>query len=194
MGEKIPLTGTRHVESLSIKYEDVFNFKELYKIIRDWLIANEYADSKKDEKMEKFYLEKISANGAKEIWVWWRTSRVPHGSKYFKYVINVDFHVLNMRDVEIMHKGSKIKANKGEVEVMINCYLDTETEFELEKSLFRAIANLFRKRLYREQVEQHKKDLQSDLNLLQHEIKQFLELKGFLPKSELLHPVRGLAG
>ena len=194
MGEKIPLTGSRAIDTLSIKYEDVFNFKELYKMIRDWLIAYEYADGKRDEKMEKFYLEKINAAGGKEIWVWWRTSKVPHGSKYFKYVINVDFHVLNMKDVEIMHKGNKIKANKGEVEVMINCFLETEAEFEIQKSMFRMISNLFRKRIYKKEIEQHKKDLLSDLNLLQHEIKQFLELKSFLPKSELLHPARGLPG
>jgi len=193
MGEKIPLTGARPNECLSIKYEDVFSFKELYKVIRDWLIAFEYASDKRDEKMEKFYLEK-HAGGVKELWIWWRTSKTPHESKYFKYVINVDYHVLNMKDVEIMHKGNKIKANKGEVEILINCYLDTEAEFQLEKSLFRSIAKLFRKRIYKQETEQHKKDLQGDLNLLQHEIKQFLELKGFLPKSELLHPVRGLPG
>ena len=191
MGEKIPISGSRATDCLSIKYEDVFNLQNLYRMIREWLIANEYASDKQDEKMEKFYLEKHSG-GVKEMWIWWRTSKVPHGSKYFKYVINIDYHVLNMKDVEIMHKGTKIKANKGEAEVLINCYLDTEAEFEIEKSLFRMIANLFRKRIYRQQVEQHKKDLQSDMLSLQHDIKQFLELKGFLPKSELLHPLKGL--
>src|SRR3989304_5430979 len=187
MGEKIVLTGARITDCLSIKYEDVFSFKELYKAIREWFIANEYANDKKDEKMEKFYLEK-QAGGSKELWIWWRNSKTPHDSKYFKYVINIDFHVLNMKDVEIMHKGNKLKANKGEAEMLINCYLETEAEFELEKSVFRSISNLFRKRVYRQETEQHKKDLQGELAALQHEIKQFLELKGFLPKSELLHP------
>jgi len=194
MGEKIPISGPTAKDSLSIKYEDVFSFKELYKAIRDWLIVNEYASDKRDEEMEKLYLEKQSGAGVKELWIWWRNSKAPHGSKYFKYVINVDYHVLNMKDVEIMHKGSKIKANKGEVEILINCYLQTEAEFEIEKSMFRFIANLFRKRIYRQEVEQHKKELQEDMFSLQHEIKQFLELKGFLPKSELLHPLRGLPG
>ncbi|MBW3022757.1 hypothetical protein KY308_01490 [Candidatus Woesearchaeota archaeon] len=198
MGEKFPLTGARVVDTLSIKYEDVFNFKELYKIVRDWLIAYDYASDKQDEKMERFYLEKINAAGGKEIWVWWRTSKTPHGSKYFRYFINVDFHVLNMKDVEIMHQGTKIKANKGEVEVMINCYLETEAEFQVEKSMlgyflpWNWFAAIFKKRIYREKITEHKKDLLEELNLLQHEIKTFLELKSFLPKSEMLHPARGL--
>ncbi|MEM4336391.1 MAG: hypothetical protein QXG86_00090 [Candidatus Woesearchaeota archaeon] len=191
MGEKIPISGSRVSDSLSIKYEDVFSLQSLYKMIREWLIANEYASNKKDEKMEKFYLEKHSG-GAKELWIWWRTSKIPHGSKYFKYVLNIDYHVLGMKDVEIMHKGMKIKVNKGEVEILINCYLETEAEFQLKESLLRGIANMFRKKIYRKEIEQHKKDLESEMFSLQHDIKQFLELKGFLPKSELLHPLRGL--
>ena len=120
MGE-IGISGPKANATQSIKYEDVFNMKELYKAIRDWLITNNYVSAKSSEKMEHFYLEKVNPSGAKEMWVWWRTERSPHDSKYFKYHMNVDFHILGMKDVEIMHQGQKLKANKGEVEIMINC-------------------------------------------------------------------------
>jgi len=197
MGEKIGISGPDANSTLSIKYEDVFNLKELYKAVRDWLISNDYVTAKSSENMEKFYLEKLSPSGVKEIWVWWRTARAPHGSKYFKYHMNVDFHVLGLKDIEVMHQGQKIKANKGEVEVMINCFLELEAEFEFRKSFIGMIggsllANRFRKRMYKKQVDAHKPDLKEDMVKLQAFIKEFLELKSFLPKSEQFYPARGL--
>ena len=197
MGEKIGISGSNHTDCLSIKYEDVFSLKELYKAVRDWLISHDYVTASSSENMEKFYLEKISPSGAKEIWVWWRTSRAPHDSKYFKFHMNVDFHVLGMKDVEIMHQGQKVKANKGEVEVMINAYLETEAEFDFSKSFLGRIggpwlANLFRKKVYRKDVNAHKSELKQDLISLQAFIKDFLELKSFLPKSEQFYPSKGL--
>jgi len=194
MGEKIGISGPKPNATQSIKYEDVFNMKELYKAIRDWLITNSYVTSKSSENMEKYYLEKYNPAGAREIWVWWRTNRSPHESKYFKFHMNVDYHVLNMKDVEIMHQGQKLKANKGEVEVMINCWLETEAEVSVEKSFLGLLwlTNWFRKRAYKKQIEAHKDDLKDDFERLQAFIKQFLELKSFLPKTEMFYPSRGL--
>ncbi len=192
MGEKIGISGPDPYSTLGIKYEDVFDLKELYKAIRDWLISNEYETVKSSENMEKFYLEKLNPNGAKEMWVWWRSSRKPHNSKFFKYHMNVDFHVLGLKDVEIMHQGQKIKANKGEVEVIINCVLETEAEFEIKKTIFAPIANLFKKRIYKKEIDAHKVDLKGDLVKLQGFVKEFLELKSFLPKSEMFYPSRGM--
>lgn len=197
MGEKIGISGPKHNSTLSIKYEDVFNMKELYKAVRDWLISNDYVTAKSSENMEKFYLEKLAPSGTKEIWVWWRTSKSPHDSKYFRYNINIDIHVLGMKDVEIMHQGQKLKANKGEVEIMINCFLELEAEFEFSKSFLgllggKWLTNVFRKRVYKKQVDAHKGDLKDDLVKLQAFIKEFLELKSFLPKSEQFYPARGL--
>lgn len=199
MGEKIGISGASARDCLSIKYEDIFNLKELYKATRDWLIFNGYTTSKDSENMEKFYLEKVSSSGAKEIWVWWRTSRVPHDSKYFKYHINIDFHTLGMKEVEVMHQGQKIKANKGEVELMINCFivLEPDEKFEFKKSAVGRLGgpwltNLFRKRIHKKQIDSHKQDLKSDLVALQGFIKEFLELKSFLPKSEKFYPSKGM--
>ncbi len=197
MGEKIGISGPSANSTVNIKYEDVFSMKELYKAVRDWLISEGYATAKSSEKMEDFYLEKISPSGAKEIWVWWRTSKVPHGSKYFEYHLNIDFHVLGMKDVEVMHQGQKVKANKGEVEIMINCYVELEAQYSFSKSFLGILggqwfSNLFRKNIYKKQVDAHKKDLKGDLVKLQGFIKEFLELKSFLPKSELFHPARGM--
>jgi len=192
MKEKIVISGKNITDCLSIKYEDVFNMKELYKAIRDWLITNEYVNAKSSEKMEKFYLEKIVQTGARELWIWWRTEKSPHGSKYFRYHMNVDYHVLSMKDVEIMFQGQKIKANKGEVEILINCWLETEAEMEIGKSFLFFLADYFRKRVYKKQIEAHKTDLKEDMEKLQAFIKQFLELKSFLPKSEMFYPTKGL--
>ncbi len=187
----IPITGAQSDACLSVKYEEVYDMKELYKLIRDWLIAEGFASDKKDEYMEEFYLEKHGQTSGREIWVWWRTNREPHGSKYFKYFLNVDYHVLGMKDVEIMYKGQKVKAQKGEVEVMLNAYIELLPGKELKGPL-KMFSDLFKKRIYRKEIKEHEDKYREDIYRLQGHVKQFLELKGFLPESEIFRPVRGL--
>lgn len=188
----VPITGPGEKDCLSVKYEEVFDIKELYKLVRDWLIAEDFASGKKDEYMEHFYLEKHSQTVGREIWVWWRTDRTPHRSKYFKYQLNVDFHVLGMKDVEIMYKGQKIKAQKGEVEVLINAFIETLPGVEFKSGFMKMFSDLFRKRIYRKEIKEHEEKYREDVYRLQGLVKQFLELRGFLPESEIFRPVRGL--
>ncbi len=187
----IPITGAKKDDGLSVKYEEVYDMKELYKLVRDWLISEGFASDKKDEYMEEFYLENHNQTRGREIWVWWRTSKVPHGSIYFKYYLNVDFHVLGMKDVEIMYKGQKVKAQKGEVEVIINAYIELLPEAKLKGPL-KVFSDLFRKRIYKGEIKEHEDKYREDVYRLQGLVKQFLELKGFLPESEIFRPLRGL--
>lgn len=187
----IPITGARKEDCLSVKYEDVFNLKELYKFCHDILVSKGYASEKRDEYMERFYLERLSQKGDKEIWVWWRTNRAPGGSIYFLYVLNLDFHVLSMRDVELMLKGRKLKAHKGEVEILINGYIELMPGYE-PKGWMSVFAEFFRRYIYRAQIEAHKRTFRAEIDEIQDAIKRFLELKGFLPETELFVPPKGL--
>ncbi len=183
------------VLDIYVRYEDVFDLKEFYIFVRDWLVAEGFADNKKDEYMEKLYFERISPQGFKEVWVWWRTEKQPHGSKFFKYKLDVDFQVLGMVDVEIIHKGVKIKAQKGEVGVYIKADIELNPEFmkfEFPVPFYKGFTDLFRRRIYRKEIEEHKRSFREDVYRLQDAIKRYLELRGFLPESELFQPIRGL--
>jgi hypothetical protein len=81
--------------------------------------------------------------------------------------MNVDFHVLGLKDVEIMHQGQKLKANKGEVEVLINAWLETEAEVEIGKTFLYYILGGFISSFFRRKVWQtFQHGLNSALNIL----------------------------
>ncbi len=185
MGEKLDIA------KISVKYEDVFSLKELYKFIREKLREYQWIDDESEKWMERFYLEKNVA-GAKEIWIYWRSSKEPDKHPFIRYHLNVDYHVLNMKDVEIVHEGKKIKTTKGEVEVILTTAMELDYKNEWGKPPLKTIYSWFKKRFYRDIIDFRKKELYNETYALQGSIKQFLDLKVITPQ-EMFHPVKGLA-
>ena len=196
--------------NLSVKFEDVFHLKNLYKMIREWLLENGYTDPEygalelsngkfgspgtPENYMENFYMEKITQQGGREVWVWWRTQRKM--SSYVHRKLNIDMHVLGMKNVEVMVKGHKFKSQKGEVEILINSSLITDPEDEWAKSFLgkifgSRIADFFRKRIFKQEWEKHVEDFAKDTYRLQEDIKKYLEIQTVSP-TELFHPAKGI--
>lgn len=178
---------------LSVKYEEVFHMKQLYVYIKDWLKDRGYINDDSEKWMETYYLDKSTPAG-KELWIWWRTKREKiDENPYFEYRLNLDFHTLALKDVEIVHQGKKVKAHKGEVEIMISASVLFDPKGELEKNKFlKPYYKWFVKKPYKEQIDAKEKDLLKEVYELQSAIKQFLEQKAIVTE-ELFHPVRGLA-
>ncbi len=190
--KEYPVTGEKTDSNLRVDYEEVLNLKETYKFMREWLNFEGYADGDTEQLMEKFYLERVTQGGAKEMWIWWRVEKSPT-TKYFKRKLNIDMHVLGMKDIEIMHKGNKIKAQRGEYECFVNGVLEFDPKSELPKvPIFGAFVDLFRKRTYLADIERERLHFRDDCLRLQGALKQFLELRGFLPESEMFQSPRGL--
>lgn len=187
MPEKIEVA-----KGLSVKYEEVFHMKELYKYIREWMRDRGYLDDDKEKWMETYYLDKMGPAG-KEIWIWWRTTREPDENSYLQYKLNIDFHTLALKDVEIVHQGKKVKAHKGEVEMLISAWVIFDPKDAFEKSGFlKRYFKTFVDKIYREQLEAKRLELLKEVNELQEAIKQFLEQRAIVSE-ELFHPARGLA-
>lgn len=182
----------------SVKVEDVYDLKSLYKVIKEWLDEENYYDEYGDEKFrEKLYLDRTT-KGGKELWIWWRTIKYPEGVKektgYVRYLIDINYHVLGMNKVEVMNKGKKIKLDKGEVEVMITADLELDYRKEWEKhGLLRNFIDLFQRRIYKKELETHKTLLYKEAYRLQALIKRYLEAKGlFSPEEAKTHMKRSL--
>jgi hypothetical protein len=190
MGEIIPIFGSNN--SLSIKYSDVFSMKALYQFVREWLLEGGYIDESSEKWMETYYYENISQTSGKELVVYWRTQQNSQ-SKFVKYHLHIDFRVLAMKDVETMVKGKKVKANQGEVEIIINGFMEQDPEGTFGKSFFLTdiLMNFFKKRMYKTNLEEIKKNIILDVQDLQAKIKQFLEMYPITP-AELFRSKRGL--
>lgn len=180
------------VVKLAIKYKDVFNFDELYKLMHLWLKENSWVDPvftfpefKEGEGHEISYLEKDTASGAKDQIIVWELEKIPHNSPYFKYKLKIEFKTIQLKPVEIVHEDQKVKAHLGELGLEMKgvLVLDYQDKWD-ENGFLKSFHPLWKKRIYKKQIGDHKDELQKDVENLHGAIKRYLNLKGFLMEFE----------
>jgi hypothetical protein len=187
------------VVKLTIENEETFHMKNLYKLIFEWLIEEGfkdiYDDPIADGNVETFYMERMTGTGNREHRIRWRALKYPLGSSYYRYFLKIDYTTLNMKSIEVMHQGYKMKTDRGDVIINLEAWLQLDYNDEwkdtpiLNKRFFQ---RLFRYRIYKEQVESHKVDLYKITYRLQNTIKQYLKLKTLYDMPKPFHPEKGL--
>ncbi len=176
-----------------IKFKDIFNLKEFYRAMHDWLEEYDWSSVDYSEKSEKkdhyetLYVQRDGPAGA-EHWWWWRLQKVPMtGNKYFKYHLDLDFHTLAIQSTEVMREGKKMKANKGEVDVNVYAYIEFDVGGKWSTHPFlKLFHKVFPNRIYKKDIfETRKIELYREAYILQDYIKKWFKLKTFLPYEEV---------
>lgn len=173
MSQQVKLKG------FEIEFDDVFNFKGLYKMIYEWLTIEGFITSETEKIMETLYLDINRQGSGQEVWVWWRTTR--QDNDFYKRIINIDFHILAMKQVEAVVNGQKIPANKGDLTIFIDpiAILDPEDKWE-KNTITSAFLDPFKKRIYKPELEAQETDFQDSVKRLNDAVKQYLEMKAFV--------------
>ena len=180
-------------------FKDVFSLEFLYKRVHEWLIEEGYCeDSTKDRGdtwIEKLYLERDLGGGAKQIWIWWRVDK-PYASPFFKFYLDVDFHVLGLVEHEIVVEGTKVKTNRGEVDAFITAKMELDPKGEWNKNFIlgnKYIQKFFLNRIYRHRIESVEDEIVRDAARLLGAIKQYFQLESWLPEyaGPPFHPKKG---
>lgn len=181
---------------LRVKYKDVFDFKAFYEELWEWCKEHDWKDWEQGlDNFERFYGERVTTGGMKEIWVRWRMYKIPEGIQpikqngknlgYLTYYLDIDFHLLALTSAEIVKDGKKIKADKGEIEITTKSYIEKNYEYEFEKhSFLRQFLDIFTSRIYSKQLEERKKELYREAYVLQTFIKQWFKMKTYLPYAQ----------
>ncbi len=178
---------------IEIENEETFHMKNLYKMIHDWLDEEGFKSIYEDTNPEIFYLERMLGTGTKEHRIWWRCLMSPRGSKYYRYFLKIDFMTLNMKSIEVMHQGHKMKTDRGDVIIKIWAYIQLDYKKEWRKNSFlMKFDKWFRERIYKAQIEAYKIDLYKTTYRLQNIIKQYLKLKTVYEVPKPFHPEKGL--
>ena len=182
------------IPELQIIYRDVFVMVYFYKMLHFWLEEEGFLDPfKTHEYMESEYIQRQLTN--KEYHIFWKTEKNPIDSSYYKYHLDIDMRVILMSDVEVIKNGRKVKAQKGEMQVKINPWIEVDMGKGWETHpILKYISSYFRRRLYKREMELHKKELYRDAYRLQAVIKKYLEMKSFLPEIEVYHEKGELIG
>lgn len=177
------------IEKLSIKYKDIFNLEELYKLIYFWLRDHDWIDPiyKEPDSLvfETSYLQKDSASGVKEHTIIWDAEKIPHESAYFKFKLNIKFATLQIKELEVMHEGRKLKAHSGEITLEIKAIIILDYKGQWEENAFlKHFHKLWKKRVYKSTISEHKDMLKAQAEDLHGAVKRYLNLKGFLMEYE----------
>jgi hypothetical protein len=187
------------VAKLQIENEETFHLKNLYKLIRDWVdiegFTDIYGERIADGNPETFYFERIGGAGLKEHKIRWRCLKIPGKSPYYRYYLKIDYMTLNMKSIEVMHQGYKMKTDRGDIIIDIEAWLQLDFQDEWQKTPFlksKFIQRLFRNRIYKEQVESYRIDFYKLTYRLQNTIKQYLKLKTLYEMPKPFHPEKGL--
>lgn len=192
------LPGFDKIREFKVKYNDVFHLKNFYVMFHEYLIEEGFLDADQTQNpmlghcfVEVLYLEKYIQKGlhrgGKEMWVWWRTIKMPEGkySGYIRYRLDFDFHVVYMVDLEVMHMGKKMKINKGEMEVMIRPRVEVDYRGEWEKHwLLKHYQDFYLRRVLKQELEKRQKDIWREAYRFQGKIKNFLGMRTFIPIPE----------
>lgn len=165
MVEKDPLFSSK------VKHTGMFDFKECYRILYEWLMDQNY------DVNEKSYKEVIGAGGAKELEIAWEATRKV--SDYFRFQLKIDWHIIGMTSVEVEIDGVKQKLNKGQFELSVKSILEKDYEEQWEKKpFFKFLRTFYDKYLIKERTEQYEGKLISEMEEFVNQCKSFLALTG----------------
>ena len=102
--------------SFRVKFRDQFNLKAIYVFLHEWMVEEEWATRNDSEFPETFFGQNESALGGTEVWWNWRFTRPPGtggpgSNNYYQWRMNINGHVVLLRQVEAVKDGKKIKTN-----------------------------------------------------------------------------------
>ena len=181
------------VGKFEIEEEDVLHIKTLYENLHDWLLEENFEDVDGfGDKFEQLYWERITASGAKEHHIWWRVVKYPDGKGYYRYFVRIEFQSLNTKDVEIMHKGQKVKTNKSDLIMRMEGILQLDYQDKFKNSMLKGMEEFYRKKFYEEKKEQHRDELYNTMYRLSARIKAYLKMRTIYKPLRTFKPELGL--
>lgn len=194
MSPQFELNKPWKVRQFSLNFKHVFSLEFLYKRLHEWLVEEGYCGSG-DKWIERLYLERIDGGGGKQIWIWWRTDK-QHTNSFFKFYLDVDFHILGLKKEEIIVNGTKVGTNKGECEVFVTAKMELDPNKQWNKNFILKnpyVQNFYLNRMYKSQIEAAEDQLVKDAARLLGAIKQYYQLESWLPEyaGPGFHPERG---
>ncbi|MBW2971032.1 hypothetical protein KY320_02625 [Candidatus Woesearchaeota archaeon] len=185
---------------LTIVYQDVFHLKSLYILMYEWMLEEGWKScqgpweekqygKKGDDNCEKLLYDNRSP-GNRKLYSWWRWQK-DAGSSYYHYFMNISFMFLGWKDVEVMHKGEKMKAQIGELTVWIRPWFEYDYGNKwANHPILKHFCSLFENRIFKQDILTKEDKLLQDGYRLQQTIKKFLEQKSFIPDKEILYEPR----
>ncbi|VVB81370.1 Uncharacterised protein [uncultured archaeon] len=176
------------VADWGLRTRDAYNMMYVYLMAHDWVVEEDWAPREEMYFPETFYMQRDNPTMGKEIWIRWRLTKKPPGAgpgpALFTYIFDLDWKLIGLKEIEVPWKGQKIKADKCEFELMARANLVIDTAGQWKTWPFSQIKNLLTKRVMRQKILMHRKNLYGDAYRLRDLIFNYLKLETFMPVKE----------
>lgn len=159
------------VFSSKIKFDGLLDFTEFYKFCYNWL-----SEEKGFDLSEAAYKEKIKGD-SKDIDIEWKGKNKV--TDYFMFEIKVEFKIINLKEVEIVKDGVKVKMNKGAVEVNMKGTLTRDYNGKFEMSATQKfMRSIYEKWIIPSRIDQYEAKIIGICDEFLSQAKAFLDITG----------------
>ncbi|MCM2325745.1 MAG: hypothetical protein NDI94_04725 [Candidatus Woesearchaeota archaeon] len=182
------------VYNTQIKQVRLIHVENVYRYMYHWLVEEMWRSEAGDNWFEDFYGEFRDQHAHKEIRWWWRVKRSPGGiagdHPFFMQKWYIDVLTVNMKRVEMMYKGKKIKPYVGEFLMWFNAVLELDvnnwfgkgTTFKIGEFL----EDFFLRMIYKDRVREQEVELRRESERFIEDLKFYI---GLNRASELRKPI-----
>lgn len=156
------------VDESELAYEGLFDIKEVYSLIDDFLRQKNY------DKFEKTNREFVGSAG-KEIY--YVLTPVFGISDFARKLLKIDLSAKEVKDVEVEIDGFKRRMQQGKFKIMLSGILETDYEGRWEQTAFYYfVRTMFNKYIYRKHTEDFEGQIKSDVMMLKEQLGALLNL------------------
>ena len=159
------------VRTLTVRYVGIFDFEGLYRLMVDWFKKRRYWFH------EHTYKYKVPLPTGAELEIKWYAEK--NITDYFREKINVEFHIWDYTEVEVLQNGVKKELAKARMDIKITGELILDWQDKFEGSKFKKLVrDFYNYHIIRKKVETiwhdevHYRDLK-----LQTLIKEYLDME-----------------
>ncbi len=162
--------GERHlvVDHLKFSYEGLFSSAELYSVISGWFFDKGW------DWWEKMNEEHITPEGRQMRLVLtpWKSA-----TDYYKIMMRIKLHMINVQEVEIEKKGKKLKLDHGVIRITFDGYVMADRHDLWKNKPFKwFISVLLDKYFFHFHFAKLQRWIESDVDDLHHKIKDYLNV------------------
>lgn len=158
------------VFSGKVKQKGIFNFKELYEFLYDYLMDENY------DVFEDKYIEKIEGESKNAEIKWTAIKEI---SDYFRFEITLYWFVGGMKKIKVKKEDREVTMDSGSIEVKFEAVLVKDYENRWESNAFLKFSRgIYDRYIIRTRIDDSELKLFQEVNELTAQTKSFLALEG----------------
>jgi hypothetical protein len=178
------------VMAFELEKEDVMKFKPIYEALHQFLGEEGFAHPQsKNDQVEDLYWERWVPSGAKEQHIWWRVFK--EINPYIRYYAEINWQTLNVTKAEVAYKNKKVSGERIDCIIRVRLFLQWDYHDRFKNSIGWKMKKVFFNRIYNEELQNQKHDLERFGLRMQRLVKYYFEMAGGEDHPVIFQPQMG---